>query len=154
MSSKPVTLSKHRTSDYMSHFILLSSSLGAVRSQPTVSTVGNCRPIWFKDCCKPVYCLTLCQSLPSVFGYVICSKNIFLVAMHPASLMAYQLHMWDSGGICVLMASSLLMMFEYCLQTAIPWARWTNMSSLSCSEPYTQVLEHLGSADVSLAQPH
>ena len=39
MASRPVTLSKHRTSDYMSHFILLSSSLGAVRSQPTVSTV-------------------------------------------------------------------------------------------------------------------
>ena len=132
MASRPVTLSKHRTSDYMSHFILLSSSLGAVQSQPAVSTVGNCRTIWFKDCCKPVYCLTPCQSLPSVFGYVICSKTSFwLPCIQHISWLADSICGTVVASVSSCMASSSLMMFEYCLQTAIPWARWSNMSSLS-----------------------
>ena len=57
-----------------------------------------------------------------------------ILAMCPAYIMACWLHMWDSGGICVLVASSsLVMLLGHCLRRAICWARRPNMSSLSCS---------------------
>ena len=68
------------------------------------------------------------------------AKNIFLIsrswgilAMCSAYLTACWLHIWDSSGICVFVASSSSMMLGPCPRRAIRWACQPNSSSLSCS---------------------
>ena len=129
-------------------------------------------------CCESteaVYCLTPSQAASSAFGPIVRGKKQLpvplvrhswsILAMCPAYLTDCWLHMWDSGGICVLVASSSsVIMLGYCLLRA-GHAGQTCLYSLSCSAAlrahnsvpnitveYTQTCLSLSHMDCMVAQ--